>query len=906
MRTWISTLLFCYSLVTASQECIIISKSFNQTPVRDFLNELSKTQEITLYFKDEWIDSLSLNGTYDQVCVEDILSKELNDKGIFVTKLEGAIILTYQNPILSENDEYLSSNTVEDPNNEILDYIFNEELIRESSMTIVGSRTRINIKETPTISGIVRDDKNEPLPGVIIYKDDSPYSTVSNFEGKYTLAIPKGKHNILFRFTGMSERTEEVIVFSSGTLDVQLSEQILTLDELIVRSTSESIREAQMGIERMQLSNMKTSPKILGENDVIKATLALPGVSSAGEASMGFNVRGGSADQNLILLNQLPIYNSSHFFGFFSVFNEEIIGSSELYKSYTPAKFGGRLSSVLDVRTKDLDTDKFSGSGGISPITTRFSFSTPNIGKHVQASFGYRSTYSDWVLQSVENPQVQNSNISFDDFYASLNYTINSKNTITFFKYSSNDSFNLLSDSTISYSNSIVSAQLNSKLSERLSLNSIVGTSTYQYQIEHDEFAFEAVKIDFSVREFNFKNDFNYVVSQSQTLNFGIDFRSYEIEPGTQKPVNELSNIAFKKLPTENAIELSPYISESFELSSKINLNFGLRYSIFGFQNPKTYYKYGDGPKELFNIVDTLETTSQFAKVYHGPEWRFSVGYAISNISSVKLSINRNRQYMSMLSNSISIAPFDTWKLSDYHIQPQIADQVSLGFYRNIWRGKLESSIELYYKKSDGLLDYKVGSQLLMNENIETDVLQGEGKAYGVEFMLRKQAGKLTGWISYTLSRSFLRVDSRYTSETINNGEFFPSNFDKPHSLSIISNYKFTKRFSASINAQYLSGRPLTYPIGYYSVGGQTLIDYSERNQYRIDNYYRVDIGLNLEGNHKRNKLAHGFWSFSIYNLFGRNNPYSVFFVQEKDQIVAKQLSIFGNAVPSLSYNFKF
>jgi hypothetical protein len=726
--------------------------------------------------------------------------------------------------------------------------------------------------------------------------------------GYYSITLPKGTQQLRIRSIGMKSIDRNILLHSDGKLNIEMDEDVLPLKEVVIESEKdERVMGLQMGLEKIDIKTMKQIPVALGEVDILKAVLTLPGVQTVGEGTVGFNVRGGATDQNLILFNDAVIYNPSHLFGFFSAFNADLIKNVELYKSGIPAEYGGRISSVLDISTRDGNKRKWAGSGGISPITGRFALEGPLVKDKSSFLLGGRSTYSDWLLKKIPSSNFQKSKASFYDVNLAITHELNSKNNLYVSGYISNDRFKLQSDTTHSYSNQAASIKWRHIFSNKL-LGVLTTTySGYDYDISSANNPVNAFDLSYTIKQSTAKADFNYFLSSKHSISFGAGSIYYKISPGSRQPVGSESLIVPDVLQNEQAIESAIYVGDTFEVSPKLSLYSGIRYSFFQNIGARDLFVYQPGrPKDVSTIIDTI-SFSRGEKVSDsgGPEIRLSARYTVSRRTSVKVSYNSLRQYIQMLSNTTAIAPTDSWKLSDPYIKPLLGEQLSVGYYHSM-KKSFEFSVEAYYKIMHNFLDYKGGAELILNHHIETDVLNAEGRAYGAEFLVKKTSGKLNGWLSYTYSRSLLKTAGDTDSETINRGEYYPSNFDKPHAVNFIGNYKFNRRFSMSLNLVYNTGRPITLPIAKYSVEGSDRLLYSDRNQYRIPDYFRSDFSLNIEGKHKIKKLAHSSWSVSVYNLTGRRNAYSVYFTSEKGVVKGYKLSIFGSAIPTIVYNFKF
>ncbi len=669
-----------------------------------------------------------------------------------------------------------------------------------------------------------------------------------------------------------------------------------------------NVTSVQMGVEKLNIKTIKQIPTAFGEADILRVVLTLPGVKTVGEASTGFNVRGGSTDQNLILFNDATIYNPSHLFGFFSAFNPDVVKNVELYKSGIPAKYGGRLASVLEITSRDGNKKKFSGSGGIGLLTGRLTLEGPIIKDKTSFILGGRSTYSSWLLGQLKNTAYKNSKASFYDLNLHLTHDFNAKNSMYFTGYVSKDQFKFNTDTLYGYQNQIASLKWKHVFSNKLYSVLTTGFTKYQYSVVSEKNPVNAFKLAFTIEQTNAKADFSYFIGERHTLDFGASSIHYKLHPGSYSPQGNESLAIPETVQAEQGLESAFYLSDRFEITPKLSLNVGLRYSLFHYLGAKDVLTYGPGlPKHEANVIDTLSyTKGKTIQTYHGPEYRLSARYVLTENSSIKLSYNTLRQYIHMLSNTTAISPTDIWKLSDPHIKPQLGDQVSLGLYKNFQNNTIETSVELYHKNIKNFLDYKSGAQLILNQHIETDVMSTEGKAYGVEVLIKKLTGKLNGWMAYTYSRTLLRVSDAAAGEMINDGKWYPANFDKPHDFTLIGNYRFSHRFSTSLNFTYSTGRPVTLPLSYFDMGGSARTYYSERNEYRIPDYYRVDFSMNIEGNHKIKKLAHSSWTLAIYNLIGRKNVYSVYFKSQNGRVNGYKLSIFGQPIPTVTYNFRF
>ncbi|MBX2915044.1 MAG: TonB-dependent receptor [Cyclobacteriaceae bacterium] len=887
-----------------------ISISITNATLLDFVNALEAQSDYRFFFNTEETDSIRITVTADRKTIIQILELAFKNSSLqYSIDAHHYVYIKSKNPILTDlPPDFFSKTSIAE--SEQQDYNrFNEaEAIKTEMPTIIGSRNANNRKEA-TLAGFIKNLKSgESLIGATIQVENSTLGVVTDGSGYYTLTIPKGPHVLKVRSLGMKPLNIKIIIHADGRLNMDMEEDVLPLKEVVVESSrDELVQSLQMGLARFDIKTMRQLPVALGEVDVLKTVLTLPGVQSVGEGTVGFNVRGGATDQNLILYNETPIFNPSHLFGFFSAFNADAVKNVELYKSGVPAEFGGRISSVLDVTTREGNKRKWSGTGGISPITGRLSIEGPFVKDKFSILIGGRSTYSDWLLNQIPNATLKRSKASFYDLNVNLHYDIDPKNSVAISGYSSTDAFKLQSDTTYRYSNQALSIKWKHIFTNKFFGSISTNYSSYTYQIASEANPVNAFHLSYKLGQLTSKTDFNYFLNTQQSFTVGAGITNYRLSPGTYIPVGEASLVTPDVLQKEQGIETFAYAGTQLELTPKLSAYAGLRYSQFVNRGPRQVNIYAPGVRDVSNIIDTIS----FAKgkkiaTSGGPELRASLRYSYNTASSIKASYNRHRQYIQMLSNTTAIAPTDIWKLSDHYIQPLIGDQVSMGYYHQSRKRALEVSVEAYYKWMKNFLDYKGGAELIQNHHIETDVLNAFGKAYGIELMLKRTAGKVNGWVSYTYSRSLIQTQGATEVETINNGRYYPSNYDKPHALNFIGNYRFNRRLNMSLNVVYATGRPITLPIAKYSTDGTERLIYSDRNQYRIPDYFRTDFSLNVEGNHKTKKILHGFWSLSVYNLTGRRNAYSVYFTSEGGIIKGYKLSIFGNPIPTLTYNFRF
>lgn len=895
-----------------------ISVDFNNTPLKEAILKIEELSERSFYFNDDWLKGYYVTQSFENESLSGVLKGLFEHTNINYVYKEGKIILlnnTYVYTSLPSdyfNEEKQDAKFEEENNNAP---IFQEEYVAQTTvqhrkLVTIGKQLPNSANKSYTLSGVITNTKTgEPLQNLSISTTDRTKYAVTDSEGRYSIRIPYGLNKLETNLLGFEKIRQDVIMYGDGSLDISLYENTESLEEVVVRSKKDAnVRDAVVGVTNIDIEAIKTIPLVLGERDILKVATTLPGIKTAGEGASGFNVRGGRADQNLILLDDAVLYNPSHFLGFFSAVNPFTTGSLEVYKASIPAEYGGRLSSVFDIETKSGNMDKFAGEGSVGPITANLAVEVPVVKGKASVIAGFRATYSDWILRSLNEDELKNSEASFYDGIVKYRHNIDNNNTIQGTVYYSKDRFSITSDSIFDYNNRLLSLKYGHTFNEKSRAEVVLVNSQYKYGINYEADANENFDFGYELNEYQAKLNFHYNLNKKHKLSYGISSKLYAIDPGSVKPIGENSDVLAKSVDNEKGLESAIYLSDLFEINDKLLLDVGLRYSLYAAMGAATQNVYADGvPKSESSIIAVKEYgKNEFIKTYGGLEYRISGRYLLGSNFSVKAGFNTTIQYLHLLSTNTTQSPTDIWKLSDLNISPQRANQYSLGFFKNLPGKDVEFSIEGYYKKMEDLLDYKVGAQLILNDNLETQLLQGEGKAYGVEFLVKKNAGKFNGYIGYSYSRSLVKLDSQLLQERVNNGEFFAANYDKPHDFSVVANYKLTKRFSFSGNFTYQTGRPITYPIGRFVFAGEEQVLYSDRNQFRIPDYYRLDLGINIEGNHKLEKLGHSFINISVYNVLGRNNPYSVFFVNDAGEIKAYKTSIFSVPVPTITYNFKF
>lgn len=890
-----------------------VSGEYREMPIEQILLSLENQSGYRFYYDTAQLDTakieiitfsnISLTQALDNLFKDSNMGYAIDDKkNVYISK--GLIVQTK----LPDSFFSTSTDSIEQEGVQHIDYADFIKTDQKNKLYTIGRRTDA-VKDKYIINGYIKDSKTgEPVIGAYVNIAGSNISTTADQFGYFTIISPRGKQNLNIQSIGMEDTQLQLQVNNDGGININMNSEVMSLKDVVVSAQIVSnVRSTQLGVQKLDIKTMKQVPVVFGETDVLRVMMMMPGVKSVGEASTGLNVRGGSADQNLILFNDANIYNPSHFFGMFSAFNPEIVKDVELFKSSVPARYGGRLSSVININSREGNKKEYTGSAGIGLLTTRFNIEGPLIKDKTSFILGGRTTYANWLLKQLPN-EYKNSKASFYDANLILNHEFSKKDVLYATGYISNDRFNLNSDTFYFYSNKNASLKWKHIFNNKLTATFTGGYDNYTYNISSEANPVNAYKLSFGIEQVYFKTNFNYFINSRHNLEFGINSNLHKINPGNYLPNGEESLVSPVNMQQERALESAVYLSEKFTVNPDLTIDAGLRYSLYNYLGPNTINNYPPGANK---IVDNIINTTTYGKnevinTYHGPEIRISARQMLSASTSIKAGYNTMRQYIHMLSNTTAMAPTDIWKLSDPNITPQTGDQFSLGLFQNLKSNTIELSVEGYYKRIKDYLDFKSGAVLVLNPHIETDVLKTRGKAYGVEFLAKKLTGKLNGWLGYTYSKILLKADDIESGNYINNGNFYPANYDKPHDVVLVGNYRWSHRFSTSLNANYSTGRPITLPIGRFYYEGSYRTLYGDRNAHRIPDYFRMDFSMNIEGNHKVHQKTHNSWTIGVYNITGRKNPFSVYYVSEGGVINGYKLSIFGNAIPYINFNIRF
>jgi hypothetical protein len=782
-----------------------------------------------------------------------------------------------------------------------------------------------------TLSGYLKDSlTNEFLIGAAVQIENTSIGSSSNAYGYYSITVNKGKVTLLVNYIGYEQKSLTIDVASNVTLDISLKEKMTSLKEVIVSSTKkdQKIISTDMSVEKISAKDIKQIPMVLGEADVIKSIQLLPGVSAPNEGSGGFNVRGGSADQNLILLDEAIVYNPSHLFGFFSVFNADALKDATIYKGGIPSKYGGRLSSVLDIRMREGNNKKFTATGGIGLLSSRLTLEAP-IGKvHEDGANGSfllsaRRSYADVFLPLSSDTTINRNKLYFYDLNFRSNYRLSSKDRIFLSGYFGRDKIDVPNGFGNSWGNITSTLRWNHLFSPKLFMNVSAIYSNYDYAITF--YPGNSFQWNSSLSNVNFKADFDYYAGEKHKIKFGIGSILYQFNPGNIKPFGANSTINPTNYKGKRAVENYAYLQDDYRISNRLTIMYGLRISQFAQMANDSIPVYENGKPVVYNpVINNYEkgTISSY-KNYRknellnnsfGFEPRLSLNYQVNEVSSIKLGYNRMYQYIHLLSTATSPTPLDIYTPSSTFIKPQVADQIATGYFRNFKDNIFEFSVEAYYKWMQNQFDFIDGASPILNNSPETILLNGNARSYGLEFMVKKSEGRFTGWISYTLSKAERRTPGIDGGKGINNGAYYVTNYDKPHNIAVTGNYQISERWSFSANFIFQTGRPATYPESKYTFNGLSIPEYSERNAHRLPNYHRLDIAATLKG--KQTKRWKSQWIFGIYNVYNRQNAANITFKETltnnnsetglgTGNNKAYKLTYFG-LVPSISYEFKF
>ncbi|HEX7410655.1 MAG TPA: TonB-dependent receptor [Bacteroidales bacterium] len=908
-------LLLFVSLLSAKDPEKMMACHFNKVPFAGFCSTVYRETGVKVFYQEKWVRNLNVTLETDSITVLQAVTLAVKGSGLKVSVWNNDIVLLPDEKLLSELPTYENKTiTIDTAEQKAKTLTASEERYISSRKTNViqtihigRTGAAISNANAKILGRILDQESGEPVFSATIFIAETKTGAVSDINGFFSLTLKPGKYNARFEFLGYEKKKYMLDVLSDGDLTVNMKKAIVQIKEFVVYGDSKmSIKAKDPGFDKISMKSVKELPMMMGERDILKISEMMPGIVSSGEGSTGLNVRGGGSDQNAFYIDKIPIFNTSHLFGFFSAFNSDIIKDFSIYKGHIPAQYGGRLSSVFNIITRQGNRKHFTAHGGISPIAGNIVVEGPLKKDTCSYLLSARSSYSDWILKRIKDPNIRASAANFYDFSAAVNYDIR-KTQMALFVYHSNDRFRLSDINDYAYSNSGASLTFSRNYTSSLHGEfSLIG-SHYAFSTTDKQEVSNAYEHAYNMGHYEARADFKNILSNISTLDYGASLIVYKLDRGTVLPYGTQSLRSPVALGQEQGLESAVYISDSYNALPWLNITAGLRYTLFNPLGPKIVNTYSPGlPMDIRYINDTLN----FGKIkpirwYSEPDLRVAVNIETDENGSVKLAFNQMHQNLFMLNNTITIAPNAQWKLADYHLLPSRSNQVSLGVFRTLAQSGLETSVEVYYKRTFNYPEFKDGADFLKSPLVETTVLQGMQKAYGLEFFLKRSNRKFEGWLSYTYSRSIVKVSGDHSWSKINDGEAYPSNYDIPHVLNVVLSYHLTRRVTFSSIVAYQTGKPITYPESVYYINGAPYFDYSKRNAYRIPDYFRSDLSLTIEGNLRRKKLLHSSFVLSFYNLTGRANPYSVYFKTEGLNIRSYQYSVIGVPIITATWIFK-
>lgn len=891
-RLWLAFLIIFLSIKYNSNA----QDSSDYIPISELINVLETKNSVTIFYNSNWFEGREVHLRMLSMSLNEVLAEIERTLNISYLFIDDYIVL-----VPSEGEQ-------------------EQSVTKTGEVITVGNPIELGRYSKAQIKGFVLDGANqEPLIGAIVYDETAGIGTTTDKNGAYSITLPVGDNKIRLSYLGYEDSYQKVRLIAPGKLDFDLFEKSVHLEGATITAFRKdaNIRSTQMSTFRLDPLTLKEMPGAFGERDIIKSFTLLPGVQSVGEFGTGFNVRGGNSDQNLLIIEDMPIFNSSHLFGLVSIVNPDMVTGVTLIKAGIPARYGERASSVVDIRKRGGNPQRTKVTGGIGLLYSRLHLETPLFNRKVFVSLGGRSSYSNWILKNIPDYDLMNSSANFYDFSGVVSFNINSKNSFSLFAYQSQDDFLLSGQTNHSYQSRLGSLRLTSTLSPSLVSRATIGLSQYSNTIEQP-ISYQpqnAFKMNNSINYETFKWQFDFTPQGVHSYEFGIQAIRYNIDPGKIMPIGTESIIENLDLDPEKGLELAAYASGNFEITSSLSAEIGIRGVWYGLMGPAKVFEYEKGlPQMPENITDTtFYKNNKPVWSSSGLEPRIGLRYLLNDNSSLKISYNRNNQFVNLMSNSSVMAPTDVWRLTNKYTGGLVSNQFAIGYFKLLPDQNIELSVETYFKLIDNIVEYRDGSNILMNPLIETALSNANGYSYGAELYITRKSRKLSGWLSYTWSRSLRRSNEVYDLFKINNNTYFPANFDKPHSLIVNGTYKFTRRWRINMIFTYNTGRPVTYPEQVFEYQGHQAILYSDRNKYRLPDYHRLDLSISYDENLKLNARGKGSWSFSIINVYGRKNAYSVFYKKEEPTEFNNQqryslykLYIIGRPLPTITYNFSF
>lgn len=878
----------------------LITENFSNATCKTIIDQIQINYQIRFFFKEDELPNHQIEVNFFEQPIEKVLDKLLSGSslGYFRYRNNGIVIL----PLVELDTDYSIAYYM------AIDKMSNEEDVKINSqeqLISVGDIANLDNSGSALVQGIILDNEtNAPIIGATVRWANTQIAAVTEVNGTFKTIIPSGTQEILVEYIGYQSLIQAYNIKGSGSMELKLEKEAYSLDEVVItaQAANANVQTVQLGVATISVQEIEKLPAFMGEADVVKSLLLVPGVSSIGEGSAGFTVRGGEVDQNLVMQDEAFIFNSSHALGFFSAFNTDMVSTVDLYKGNIPSKYGGRLASVMHVKLRNGNNKRWRMKGGVGPISSRLGMDGP-IGKKTTINSGIRLSHTDWVLQRINVPEIKRSSASFYDTNLRINTKFNQKYNLTFSGYYSSDEFQYNNEFGFDYSTIIGSLSYNTTFSnDKLNKLDLVYSKYNSGQSLLS--GVRGSEIRSNINYIKLKNAFSYTGNDGFMVDVGGSGILYFMQQGIQTALGDLSTVVDRSLENEKGLEAAAFTNIEIPLGKALLISGGIRLSYYQYLGPKSVYQYEntDAPIEAEQVEVKQYTNGQVIASYFTPEPRLALRLKLSDNASLKSGYSRTSQYINQIFNSDSPTPSSQWQLSTQFIKPQKSHNFSIGYFRNFAENNWETSFEIYGRYMDQIYDFKDFAELLMNDHLETELLSGKGRSYGAELSIKKKQGKYNGWLGYTYSRTERLI------EGINDGNYYPSNSDKPHVLSLVLNYQPNKRKTFTVNFNYGTGRPTTAPVGNFKTESKLFVPiYTERNQLRIPDYHRIDIAYTFGETWKKEKRFKSSWTFSIYNLYSRRNAFSVFYDNTgARKAIANKLSIIGYAFPSITFNFEF
>ncbi|MBN1159178.1 MAG: TonB-dependent receptor [Bacteroidales bacterium] len=901
--TFVLVVLFLQPVISQQTDTLYISGSYAQADLLSFFRSLESRYPVKFYYLPQWFAGETITLDFTEKPVREVVQLVLTGKPYTCKVIQGNQFV------------FLPKQDFIELTGQLTDY--SNRSLSSETYRIVGDLDEAGSFRNVDITGLITDgETGEPIIGATVQIENMLQGAVSNTEGVYKLTLSPGLYTLIITSVGYENTVQQVRVVSSGMLNVELFDKSIAIEDVIIygERLDRNVTGHQMSLLELDVKSIHQLPVISGGKDIIKGLTLMPGIKSVGEFSSGINVRGGGEDQNLYLINGAPLFNTSHVFGLFSVVNPDMVDKLTLYKGHIPADYGERVSSVIDIRTRETIPESRKVKGGIGLYDSKLMMELPVVKDKAFLNLGGRSSYSNWILKNINDADLSNSNAFFYDLNGTLNVNLN-KNRFMISAYSSYDDFTFNNEIRYAYGSNAGSAAWNYIIGTNLASYFTLIYSRYNVLKDDLTSDFSKNRIRSGTSYTGLRYRLKYSGISKNVLDIGFNAIRYSILPGKQNALGEKSLVRPAEVEPEKGVEGAVYINDEITLSSFLTMNAGIRASGYAYLGPKTVLTYlPDMSRDSSSVSGQINYGhNEIIHTYFALEPRVSVKIQFNHTSSLKLSFDRNLQYLSLISNSSVSTPGDVWKLSDAYIRPLIANQFAIGYYRNFMNNTIEMSAEVYYKNLNNVIEYKNGVELEMIDHIESQLINAKGRNYGVELLLKKNTGTFEGWITYTFSRSLRKTTGSYPEENINNGRYFPSSYDKPHDFTVVANYHMNKRLSLSANFTYTTGRPVTLPEYKYVSRNEYVVFFSDKNKYRIPSYHRLDITLRYDESLRIRKKWKGSWSFSILNVYGRKNAYTVFYKEETpsgqndyNRFSLYKLYLIGRPVPTITYNFIF